>query len=317
MRIIEAGQITDDFYVMGHPDVPVYLLDGTAPVLFDAGFTVLGPLYIQDIKKTLGNRVPEYLFLTHTHFDHIGSVAQFKKEWPDLQIAGSPGAPKVLSNPRAIETIRRLNQEAARVIESHAGGSLNEVVFEPFNMDLFVEPDQRFELPQNASVLAIHAPGHTRDFMAYWVPDKKILIASEAVGCVNGSGNITPEFLIDYQIYRKSLKDLSRLDAQVLCPGHRIVVTGTDVTAYFRESLDQASDYVRMVESFLREEKGDIEKTVLRVKAREWDDASWPKQPEMSYVINTRERVKCVWKDIQDGSGFERKEKGEEEKNIS
>ncbi|MBW2208489.1 MAG: MBL fold metallo-hydrolase [Deltaproteobacteria bacterium] len=301
MRIKETGQITDDFYVMGHPDVPVYLLDGTAPVLFDAGFTVLGPLYIQDIKKTLGNRVPKYLFFTHTHFDHIGSVAQFKKEWPELQIAGSPSAQKILSRPRAIETIRRLNHDAALFIQSHVGFSMEEELFEPFNVDLFVEPDQRFELSRGASILANHAPGHTRDFLAYWVPEKKILIASEAVGCGNGSGNITPEFLIDYRVYRSSLEALSRLDAQVLCPGHRIVVTGTDVKAYFRQSLDQASDFVRMVESFLREEKGDIEKAVLRVKAQEWDGAPWPKQPEMPYVLNTRERVKCIWKDIQGG----------------
>ncbi|MBW1944798.1 MAG: MBL fold metallo-hydrolase, partial [Deltaproteobacteria bacterium] len=115
---------------------------GTAPVLFDAGFTVLGPLYIQDIKKTLGNRVPKYLFFTHTHFDHIGSVAQFKKEWPELQIAGSPRAQKILSRPRAIETIRRLNHDAALFIQSHVGFSMEEELFEPFNVDLFVEPDQ-------------------------------------------------------------------------------------------------------------------------------------------------------------------------------
>lgn len=316
MRIKEAGQITDDFYVMGHPDVPVYLLDGTTPVLFDAGFTVSGPLYIQDIKKTLGNRVPEYLFFTHTHFDHIGSVAQFKKEWPGLQIAGSPGAAKVLSKPSALETIRSLNHDAALFVQSHVGFSMEEVPFESFDLDIFLEPDQRVGLSQGVSVLAIHAPGHTRDFMAYWVPEKKILIASEAVGCENGSGNITPEFLIDYQVYRGSLKALSRLDLQVLCPGHRIVVTGSDVKAYFRQSLDQASDFVRMVETFLREEKGDIEKAVLRVKAWEWDGAPWPKQPEMPYLLNTRERVKCIWKDIQSGFGPGGKEKGEEGKII-
>ena len=82
--------------------------------------------------------------------------------------------------------------------------------------------------------------------------------------------------------------------------GHRVVLTGTDVKAYFRQSLDQAAGYVTTVESFLREEKGDIEKTVVRVKAHEWDGTPWPKQPEVSYVLNTRERVKCVWKDLQD-----------------
>jgi glyoxylase-like metal-dependent hydrolase (beta-lactamase superfamily II) len=314
MRITEAGKITDDFYVMGHPDVPVYLFDGKDPVMFDAGFSVLGPLYIHDIKSVLGDRVPQYLFFTHTHFDHIGAVSQFKKEWPGMQIVGSPGAREILARPRAVETIQMLNHDAARFIQRNVGVSLEEKPFETFTIDILVKPDQRFQLPQNASVQAIHAPGHTRDFMAYWIPERKILIASEAAGCENGSGDITPEFLIDYRAYRKSLKALSRLDARVLCPGHRIVVTGHDVGVYFRKSLDQASVFVNRVKEFLGEEKGDIEKTVARVKAFEWDDSPWPKQPEKPYVLNTRERVKCIWKDLQ--AGWIHEKENEEERHI-
>ncbi len=294
--------------MMGHPDVPVYLFDGEDPVLFDAGFSFLAPLYIREIRSVLGSREPRYLFFTHTHFDHIGSIAQFKNEWPALQVAGSPRARKVLSNPRAIDTIRSLNHDAALYVQSNVGGPLEEKPFEPFHVDLFVEPDQRFELHQGVSVQAIPAPGHTRDFMAYWIPERKILIASEAAGCENGSKSITPEFLIDYGTYRRSLKALSRLDALVLCPGHRVVATGADVQSYFRQSLDDAADYVRRVKSFLHEEKGDIEKTVARVKAHDWDGTPWPRQPEISYVLNTRERVKCIWKDLQAGSGVEQEE---------
>jgi hypothetical protein len=46
-----------------------------------------------------------------------------------------------------------------------------------------------------------------------------------------------------------------------------------------------------MVQEFLEEEQGDIERTVARVKAVEWDPKPWPKQTESAYLLNTRIRV--------------------------
>ena len=50
-----------------------------------------------------------------------------------------------------------------------------------------------------------------------------------------------------------------------------------------------------MVEKFLIQEKGDIGRTVTRVKAVEWDERPLPKQPEHAYVLNTRQRVEKIW----------------------
>jgi len=45
MIIQETGEIDDGFYVVGSAGVPVYLLDGPVPVLFDAGLTAGAYLY--------------------------------------------------------------------------------------------------------------------------------------------------------------------------------------------------------------------------------------------------------------------------------
>jgi hypothetical protein len=50
-----------------------------------------------------------------------------------------------------------------------------------------------------------------------------------------------------------------------------------------------------MVEEFLIQENGDIDQTVSRVKAVQWDNRPWPKQPEPAYILNTRQRVKTIW----------------------
>ncbi|MBW1704780.1 MAG: MBL fold metallo-hydrolase [Deltaproteobacteria bacterium] len=299
MRLEHAGKIIDDFYVTGNPAMPVYLLDGPVPALFDAGLTSLCRLYEEDIAKVLGNRSPAYLFLTHSHFDHIGAAAYLKTVYPEMRIAGSARTQEILGRPKAIELIRSLNQEAAQLMESLNRVSIYKGPFEPFDLDLKLNSDHTIELNPDRHVEVIKTPGHTRDFTSYWVPEKKILIASEAVGCDDGSGYIYTEFLVDYDSYLTSLKRLSQLDVQVLCQGHRLVFTGKDAQEHMHRSLEQAPKYLFMVEEFLQKEQGDIDRTVARVKAVEWDPKPWPKQIESAYVLNTQARVSNIRERMQ------------------
>jgi glyoxylase-like metal-dependent hydrolase (beta-lactamase superfamily II) len=301
MRIEHTGKITDDFYVTGNPGMPVYLLDGHAPVLFEAGLTALCQLYEEDIKKVLGKRSPAYLFLTHSHFDHIGAAAHFKTLYPKMQIAGSAKVQQVLTRPKAVELISSLNQEAARLMGSWITASIYDGSFEPFDLDLVLNHDHTTELDPDCHVKVIHTPGHTWDFFSYWVPEKKILVASEAIGCDDGSGYIFTEFLVDYDVYRSSLERLAQLDAQILCQGHKLVLTGSDAKEHLCRSLEQAADYVAMAEGFLQIEQGDIDLAVAQVKAVEWDPKPWPKQVESAYVLNTRARVSTIWERMQKG----------------
>ncbi|MFK5952512.1 MAG: MBL fold metallo-hydrolase [Desulfobacterium sp.] len=113
MIIQETGEIGNGLYVVGSAGVPVYLLDGPVPVLFDAGLTAGAFLYEAGIRQILGERVPEYLFLTHSHFDHVGSANYFKNVWPDLKIGGAVGCSEVLQKPKAVQLMRDLNFEGA------------------------------------------------------------------------------------------------------------------------------------------------------------------------------------------------------------
>jgi len=299
MRIKRTGKIADDFYALGNQAVPVYLLDGEMPVLFEAGFTSLALLYEKEIKEILGNRSPYYLFLSHSHFDHIGAAHYLKNVWPEMKIAGSNRIGEVLARPNALELIIKLNKEAIQVAQSWGVTSIYEKSFSPFDLDLTVSSGQVIDLGENSSVKVIHTPGHTWDFMSYWLPEMKILVASEAVGCDDGHGNIVTEFLVDYDQYRKSLEKLTKLDVEVLCPGHKIILTDPDSKDYMRRSLTQAADYVSMVEGFLRFEQGNIKRVVSRVKAWQWDPKPLPKQPEHAYLLNTQARVKKIWERMQ------------------
>lgn len=295
MRIFESGKIATDFYVTGPPSVPVYLLDGPQPALFDAGVSAYAHAYINDVRAALGKRSPAYLFLTHSHFDHVGSASVFKRTWPDLQIMASARCAEILRRPGAIDLISVLSADAVCAAQAQEGIPINEAPFEAVRVDGVAAPDQTFDLGKDLSVQALPAPGHTRDFTCYWIAARKILVASEAVGNDDGSGAIQPEFLVDIDAYLNNLKRFARLPIEILCPGHAMVLTGNDAREHIRHLPQHTLRYVAMAEAFLQETQGDLDAAAEKIKAVEWEPRPWPKQTEQSYMLNTRQRMLKVW----------------------
>ena len=290
MRIDWVGHIGEGFYALGHPSVPVYLMDGTYPALFDAGFTGLAKVYLKSIKEILEERSPAFLFLTHAHWDHVGSAGFFKKEWPDLKVVASPESRALLHKPSVLETVGRLNQKALEALHKWGVSTLNERPFVSFEIDEIVTPGKKFFLSENISVLGRPSPGHTRDFTVYWIPEKRILIASEAAGCDG-----VPEFLVDYDIYLKDIEYFVQLNAEVLCTGHKLVITGEDVRPYLKEAYETAEKYRERVEALLSKGKS-INAVVEVLKCLEWVPKPFPKQPLSTYLMNTETRVRALKK---------------------
>ncbi len=299
MRIFDSGKIAPDFYVTGPPGGPVYLLNADRPALFDAGVSAFAQAYVNDIRAALDGRAPAYLFLTHAHFDHVGSAGVFKRVWPDLAIVASPTSADILRRPGAIELITLLNAGSLSLAREQGFEPLNEAPFEPVTVDLTAAPDQIFDLGGGLTVQAMAAPGHTRDFTSYWIPARKILISSEAAGNNDGAGAVLPEFLVDIDGYLANITRFAQLDIEILCPGHKLVLTGEDAREHLRRSPAATRQYIAMAEDFLRDTKGDLDAAAEMIKEAEWEPLPWPKQPEQAYMLNTRQRVLKVWERMQ------------------
>ena len=295
MFIDWKGKVEDKFYVLGHPAVPLYLLDGKRPVLFDAGFTGLSKIYKREISQVLGSRSPYLLLLTHSHWDHVGSVSYLKDSWPKMKIGGSSQAGEILKRPGVVEQIRVLNKGAIYDLRKWGIEEVFEGQFESFDLDIILKDRNIIQLESALSIQIIYTPGHTWDFLSYWVPEKRILVASEAVTCDGIS-----EFLVDYHAYLDSLEKLSLLDVEILCTGHSLVITGADAKKYILQSIEDTKIYISMVEQFLREERADIDRVVARIKAIEWENKGLPKQPEKAYIMNTELRAKLILEGMKD-----------------
>ena len=303
MIVKKTGKIIEGLYMVGPSAMPVYLLDGEKPAVFDAGLAFLGNLYVNEIQQILGRRPLHYCFLTHSHFDHCGSIAVLKKYFPALQVVASQKAKNVLNRPNARALIGQLTRASEPLVGS-IGIELSEFdPFEPFEINVTVKDGDCIELSRNLSVQIIETPGHTRDCLSYFIPQKKILLCSEAAGIPDVTGHIVCEALVDYDEYYASMNRLSRMDYEVLCLGHRRAFTGQDATNYFRKSMAHCRDFLNLVQTFLVKENGNVQKAVARIKAIEYDPIRGPKQIEPAYLLNLEAKVKAIKKRLDHKSG--------------
>lgn len=293
MNFKTTGEVIDGFHVTGSHEVHSYLLDGLQPVIFDAGFACFGPSYLRDIKAVLGERRPSDLFITHSHFDHCGSAAYLQKNLAGLSISASQKAADILARPNARKLIAELNQAAGDLARQWHPELGDTPPFEPFTVDRILAHGDQVELEGGLTIEVIATPGHTWDFLSYYIPQKRILVSSEAVGCPDFTGDyIVTEFLVDYDVYMESMARLAELEIEVLCPSHGAVLTGADAAGFIARSQQAAKDFKARVEALLHEEGGDIERTAARFKTEEWDPKPMPKQPLPAYMLNLLARVR-------------------------
>lgn len=288
------GEIAEGFYALGTPGYPVYLLDSERPVLFDAGLAHLAPIYAEHAKSILGERKPAYLLHTHLHYDHCGSTHSLEQVFPGLIIGASQQGAEIIARPGAVKAMAQMSESARLEFGGDTDTNNEECRFKPFSVGLILGDGDKIRLEEKLSIEVFATPGHTRDFLSYYIPERKILISSEATGCAVSPGMVLAQFVSDYDQYFNSLKKMSALDVQVVCQGHIFAFTGGDVKTFFNLSLNATSDCLELIEKLLQEENGDLANVLMRLKESEWDKIPDKQLPEEAYMANAEARVRQI-----------------------
>lgn len=163
--------------------------------------------------------------------------------------------------------------------------------FQPFPIDTVFNEEQVVNIDNEFNVHILVTPGHTRDMLSYYIPEKKILIATESAGCLGRNGHIINEFLVDYDSYIITLERFRMLDIEVFCQGHHFVFTGDDVQQFLADSLQGAISFKEYIRKLLFEENKSIDRIVNIIKHEEYDTNQEVKQPERAYLINLRTQI--------------------------
>jgi glyoxylase-like metal-dependent hydrolase (beta-lactamase superfamily II) len=281
----ESVRIKKNLYCLGPPFLPVYLLDGDFPVLFDAGMSSFSSHYISEIKAVLNGRSPKFLLLSHMHFDHCGSAGYLKEAYPELVICASAEGAEIIQKPSAVKLISELSN-------FDPSGKFQE--FKPFAVDKILEDGERLPLSAKTEIEVISSPGHTRDMLSFYLPQQLTLIPSEAAGVPAHNNYVYTEFLVDCNAYFQSLKRLSGYPFDTLLFAHNYFYTDTDAHTFFNHAIKLGYSFQKRLLELLDRYGSDLDSACQIVKQEEYDQIKDPKQPEPAYLLNLKAKLNAV-----------------------
>ncbi|MHB8137557.1 MAG: MBL fold metallo-hydrolase [Smithellaceae bacterium] len=274
---------------------PAYMVRGEKQnLMIDAGVNLLGPRYLTSIKETVGAEGHlHYLFLTHSHYDHIGSAYYLKQHIPALKIGAHERLAGLLKKPTVLEMMNRLSGNHVELLKYNADSE--DLTLHPFEINIHLKQGDVFDLG-GLTCRVYETPGHTRESLSFYFPEIKALFPGEACGVLQGeTGSMMQvEFLSSYDDYIESLHRLIALEPEIVCLGHGWILTRKDATDFLQYSLAETFRYRKIIENYLNDADGDIEKATLDMAHAEYDIKGGIFQERIAYITNLSAQVRHI-----------------------
>lgn len=228
--------------------------DGKTSILYDSGFGFTGYAVAENVKKILGERKLDYIFLTHSHYDHALGSAYVLEYWNDATVVAGAYAADIFSRDGAKKLMRELDGKFAAecgVGEYEFLGDKLRVDIKVQDGDIIKAGDMTFE--------ALALPGHTKCSFGFYCKDEKLLLSSETLGVYDGEETVIPSFLVGYGMSLESMEKIKKYDINKILIPH-VGVIDEEKTKYFISIMEErASYFAHIIADFVKEGKTDSE----------------------------------------------------------
>lgn len=238
-----------------HPGDSGFLIDdGETAVLYDSGFAFTGYELAENIKRELGDRELNYIFLSHSHYDHVLGSAYVLREYPNARVVAGEYAAKIFAKPSARATMRDLDNKVAAT----CGIYDYEDLIDEIRVDITVNDGDIVETGA-MRWKAIALPGHTKCSMGFYEENHKLLLGSETLGNYDGESAIIPAYLVGYQMTLDSIEKVKKLDVDDILLPHYGLLPREKVRWYFDgiapAAMEIAETFRAMIEAGASDEE--------------------------------------------------------------
>lgn len=266
--------------------------DGKTSILYDTGFGFTGDRLAENVKKELGTRKLDYIFLTHSHYDHVLGAVYVQKLYPEAKIVAGEYAAKIFEKPSAKSTMRRLDRRFAR----KCGVYEYEDLIDNLKVDISVCDGDTVKAG-DMTFNVINLPGHTKCSIGFYLAENKLLLNSETLGVYFGENTILPICLVGYEMSLDSFKRVEELEVEnMLVPHYGLL--NKDETKFFLENsekvLRQTAQHV--VEIFSR--GGTAEDALKFFEENFYTEVIRPTYPIDAFLLNTSIMIELIRKEL-------------------
>lgn len=233
--------------VRAHSGDSAFLIDdGKTAIMYDSGYGFTGYAVAANIKAILGERSLDYIFLTHSHYDHaLGSVYALKY-WPDAKVVAGEYATKIFSKPTAKALMRELDGKFAKA----CGVSEYEDLVDNLKVDIPV-CDGDLIRAGTMEFIAVELPGHTKCSIGYYCAKDKLLLGCETIGVFDGKDRVLPAYLVGYKMALDSIEKTKRLDVERILVPHYGLLSGNNAKLYISKAKESAVEFANNIKKKL------------------------------------------------------------------
>ncbi len=275
-----------------------YLIVGNdKAALHDTGMACFHRELISNIHEVLDpmGKTLDYVFVSHSHYDHIGALPYVLEEWPDAVVCGAEKCASVFSSKGARWTMADLGNKA-RILY---GADCGEITAEGMRLDRALQEGETVDLG-GVSVEFFEAKGHTDCSALYMVLPKKILFANESMAQVKGPGVISTSPLKSFAQTIESTKKAAALEPELIIGMHYGLIPKEYNEQFFRDYIEEAEWERDMIVKGLKNGLTDQEISDIHDKIY-WNENRSLNQPYDAYHLNTMIIIRRVRKAVEEG----------------
>ncbi len=251
MRFQKPGKIESNLWYLGTEESGVYFLKGDrGAALINGGMSYILPDVLAQMKQSgIDPGEITLLLILHSHFDHVGTVPYFKRNYPAIEVLASEAAVKTFEKPKAIEFINSYNQlSAGEKNESLKGFDLE------WRTDIEPSVVREGEIIDLGGVAlkVYETPGHSNCSISAYEPDARILFGSDAIG-IPFADKLFPSMNTNIEQFLNSLEKLRALKVNLFCADHYGYITGDEAQRIVSKTIEEALKWkARLFEVFRR-----------------------------------------------------------------
>ncbi len=201
---------------------PVIIQDEVNMILIDTGYPNQIKLFERSAKQS-GVDLDRltHIIITHHDFDHVGSLAEFKRRCPDVKILASEIEKRHIEGDRKS---LRLTQAEDIYLSLPDDEKENALTFhkileniEKVKVDEIIDNHQI--LPIGKGIEVIFTPGHTEGHISLYIKEDKTLISGDALVLDKQQLEIPyPQFAYNYTTAKESVMNLFNYNIeQIIC----------------------------------------------------------------------------------------------------
>ena len=266
--------------------------DGSTSILYDTGFAFTGSKVAENVRRELKGRELDYIFLTHSHYDHALGSVYVKKAFPNVKIIAGEYASKIFSKPTARAVMRDLDRKFAAT----SGIDEYEDLIDELAVDITVNDGDKVKC-KDMTFDVISFPGHTKCSVGFYLGENKLLLGSETLGVYGGDEIVVPSYLVGYEMTLDSIAKAEKLDISSVLVPHYGIISGDTARNYIKNGRLSAVETAEMIMNVLNN-GGTDEDAIEAFKNKFYKGYVQTIYPIDAMELNTSIMIKLIRKEL-------------------